>query len=583
MRRNRFLLLALCFIISKSYSQTYIQNVSVLDVVNKKVIPKQTVIISNGLISGIQSAPQTKIPADAEVINGEGKFLLPGLTDAHVHFFQSGGLYTRPDVIDLRKFQSYENEIAWVHSNMEDLLRRYVQNGITSVIDVGAPVGLLQKRNQFRNHLLTPTVFMSGPLLTSYEPEVFKNLLPEDKPFTLIATAEEGVKGVRDQLPHRPDLVKIWYIVDDTNKDSIEISANRFLPVLKAVIEEAHNNNLRVAVHATQQFPARLAVENGCDYLVHGIDDEVVSDGFVRLLKSKNVILCPTLIVEDNYFKTLSQTQDYSFYDLAKSNPVQVGSIEDLKHLSDTATINQYKRFLRSEAFVSKWGNADSIRKMNLKKLAGGGVIIAAGTDAGNIGTQHATSFYNELLAMKEAGLTNWEIIQSATINPAKILNHQNSTGSIATGKTADLILLDANPVDSIQHIRKINLVINKGHVINPDTLIATTPETLVQQQLNAYNAGNIEAFLEPYADDVELYNFPDKLLGRGKEIMRQQYGAIFKQFPNLHCEIKGRIANGNTVIDLESISGLGQTESMKAIAIYEVKDGKIIKVYFKE
>lgn len=174
-------------------------------------------------------------------------------------------------------------------------------------------------------------------------------------------------------------------------------------------------------------------------------------------------------------------------------------------------------------------------------------------------------------------------IIQSATINPAKILNHQDSLGSIAIGKKADLILLNANPVDDIHNVSKIELVINKGYVINPDTLIAITPETLVQQQLNAYNARNLDAFLEPYADSVELYNFPDKLLGKGKEMMRQQYSMMFNQLPDLHCELKGRIIRGSFVIDHESITGIGQPTPLEAVAMYEIKDGKIVKVYFIE
>lgn len=88
----------------------------------------------------------------------------------------------------------------------------------------------------------------------------------------------------------------------------------------------------------------------------------------------------------------------------------------------------------------------DSIRKVNLKKLADGGVTIAAGTDAGNIGTQHASSFQNELKAMQESGLSIWQVLQSATINPAKILDKEMVSGNIAKGKVADMILLNANP-----------------------------------------------------------------------------------------------------------------------------------------
>lgn len=572
--------LIVLLISTEIYCQTYIQNVTVVDVVNQKLIPAQTVMLNKNLITDIKPSKKVKIPANVTIIDGSGKYLLPGMTDAHVHFFQSGGLYTRPDAIDLRKFVPYEQEIAWTQDNMEDFLRRYVQNGITSVIDVGATFNFLQKRNSFQGKSYAPNIFMTGPLLTSYEPDIFENL-KDDEPFHLVATPEDGIKGVNTQLPYHPDFIKIWYIVDETNKDSSEISAKRFQPVVKTIIEEAHKHNLKVAVHATQRFAAQLAVESGCDYLVHGIEDELIDDQFIKLLKTRNVILCPTLIVFDGYAKTFSQTENYSFYALTKSNPQQIGSMEDLKHLPDTIMLNRYKKITSSPQFVNRWKQQDSIRSVNLKKMIDGGVTIVAGTDAGNIGTQHATSFYDELLAMKKSGLSNWQIIQSATINPTKILKKQDSLGSVTTGKQADLVLLNANPLDNIENITKINLVINKGVVINPDTLIAVTPETLVQQQLNAYNERNIDAFLEPYADNVELYTFPDKLLGIGKEVMRKQYGEMFSQLPNLHCEIKKRIVNGNTVIDHESVSGIGQPKNLEAVAIYKIENNKIAKVYF--
>ena len=105
-------------------------------------------------------------------------------------------------------------------------------------------------------------------------------------------------------------------------------------------------------------------------------------------------------------------------------------------------------------------------------------------------------------------------------------------------------------------------------------------PEKLVQQQLIAYNARNIEAFLEPYSDDVELYMFPNQLLGKGKNFMRKDYAEMFKNTPNLHCDIKNRTVLGNTVIDHEVVSGFGSTH-LEAIAIYEIKNDKIAKVYF--
>ena len=121
---------------------------------------------------------------------------------------------------------------------------------------------------------------------------------------------------------------------------------------------------------------------------------------------------------------------------------------------------------------MRRLSHEDSVRMVNLKKMIDGGVTIVAGTDAGNIGTQHASSFFDELLAMKESGLSNWQIIQSATINPTKILDKQKSMGSVAVGKKADLVLLNANPVENLDNITHIDLVINKGKLIDPGKIV---------------------------------------------------------------------------------------------------------------
>ena len=84
---------------------------------------------------------------------------------------------------------------------------------------------------------------------------------------------------------------------------------------------------------------------------------------------------------------------------------------------------------------MSFFAHQDSVRMVNLKKMIDAGITIAAGTDAGNIGTQHASSFFSELMAMQKSGMSNWQIIRSATINSAKIFDHEKTEGSIAVGK----------------------------------------------------------------------------------------------------------------------------------------------------
>jgi len=557
--------------------QIYITNVTIADVEEQKLVANQTVIITNGLISIIRKSNKITIPENATVINGTDKYLIPGLVDAHIHFFQNGGLYTRPDAIDLRKHKSYDQEIALAKTDMETKLRRYLQNGITTVVDVGANYHFLEQRKNFTDKDFAPSIFMTGPLLTTYQPMAYKNL-GEYEPFSLTKTIEDGVNGVKEQLQYNPDFIKIWYIAGADGL-SIDKSAYKNLPIVKAIIDEAHKNNLKVAVHATQRITAQLAIENGADFLVHSVDNEILKDDFVKLMKKNKTILCPTLIVHSGYLNMFGQKIKMSNYELQKADPYQLGSLLDLKHLSDTLLVKNYKNYANSQKSISDLKKADSISILNLKILSDAGVLIATGTDAGNIGTLHATSYLAELQAMHNSGMSNWQILEASTINGAKIFNKEDEFGTVSKGKKANLVLLDANPIENIENLTKINTIINKGVPIKPNELLKDSPEDLVQRQLNGYNFRNIEAFLEPYADDVEAYNFPDKLIFKGKEAMRKGYTQIFRDVTNLHCELKDRIIQGNIVIDKERVQ-FGNT-IIDATAIYHIEKNKIKKVYF--
>ena len=568
------------FPVTLNFSQTYITDVTIADVENQKLIPHQTVIITGDKISKIQPAEKVSIPANAVVVAGDGKYLFPGLTDAHVHFSQSGGLYTRPDAINLREFKPYQEEINWSHEHMEEVLRRYMRSGVTTVIDVGTTVNFLKQREQFKDASFSPTIYMAGPLLTTYEPDAFKGL-KDDSPFNLVTSVENAKKAIAQQLVFHPDLLKIWYIVGQDTSD-IEASARNYLPIIKAIIEEAHRNDLKIAIHATKLITAQLSVENGCDYLVHSIDDEILPDDFVKLLKKKKTILCPTLVVHDGYVNTFGQNLNMTVHDLRTSDPFQLGSLLDLKHLADTVLVKKYMTRSNKPETQASSKKVDDIMRINLKKLSDGGVTIATGTDAGNIGTLHASSYMAEIKAMQESGMTNWQILQASTMNGAKVLDKENDFGTITEGKKANLILLDANPVENLDNLTKIHRVINKGKFIDPDTLIRETPEALVQRQLNAYNFRNIEAFLETYADDVEVYKDKDHLLYKGKAEMRKIYAELFNNSSSLHCEILNRIIQGNVVIDKEQVQ-LGNDRFIEGVVMYQVEGEKIKKVYFEQ
>ncbi|MBI3231942.1 MAG: amidohydrolase, partial [Candidatus Doudnabacteria bacterium] len=220
MRNITAFLLCLLVLQTGLTAQVLIKNTNVVDIENKKILSGYDVVVLDGKIVSVDKGKQFKLPPGTEVIDGTGKYLIPGFSDAHVHFFQSGSMYARPDAIDLRKYQPYDKEIKWTHDNMEDLLRRYLAAGITSVTDVGATYNLLAQRDTFNAKAYSPVISMTGPLLTTYLPAPFKDL-GKDAPFIEIKTTEDAVNAVKEQLLHHPDFIKIWYIVLDSNTETI--------------------------------------------------------------------------------------------------------------------------------------------------------------------------------------------------------------------------------------------------------------------------------------------------------------------------------------------------------------------------
>ena len=546
-----------------------ITHVNIVNVITGNIDADQTILINKNKIIEVGTFKKIKIPHNATLIDAMGKYAMPGMTDGHIHFFQSGGLYTRPDGINVPGIYPYEKDQQWIKENMYDLMARYIACGVTNVIDVGGPMSNFEIRERVNNEITSPNALVTGPLISTLQP---KGFIKDNLPIIKASTAEEAISLIIQQLPYKPDFIKIWYLAENKN------DALHNLPMVKAAIDETHRNGLKACVHATEYETAKLAVEAGADILVHSIDDKLLDEPFLQLLKTKNVTYIPTLQVYANYMRLRIQNFSFEPHDYKYANPFMLGSTMDLKHINPTVSGIDYNYFRT----VIKLPNAiDTILAKNLLFVSKAGINVVAGTDAGNIGTHHGSSFLKELEMMKSAGLSEWEILKSCTINAATGFGKEKEWGSIEKNKIADILLLDKNPLLGLSALNYIPTVIHRGVILKTDELLPSSPEILVQRQLNAYNARDINAFLEPYADSVELYQFPGTLLSKGKEQMRQQYESMFKNLPGLHCELKKRIIKDNFVIDHESITGIVQPQKIEAIAHYEIENNKIIKVYF--
>ena len=569
-----FLFVILSFLVGTvaNHAQAAVTAITGATLVNTNGKPPATdavILLQNGKIIRVGTRQSIQIPKDAVIIDARGKWIIPGLIDSHVHFFQSGGLYTRPDALDLRKVVSYEKEIEKVKTNLNDTFARYLRSGITSVVDVGGPLWNFDVRAVAEKTDIAPRVIVAGPLISTYKPPVLSDA--QDAPIIKANTPEEAREMVRKQAEKKTDLIKIWFVVLPGEMPE------KHLPVIKAVMEESRRLNLRVAVHATELETARVAVREGANILVHSVEDKPVDADFIRLLKEKNVIYTPTLTVYSGYRKTFSQQHDFTSTEYQIANPYVMSSLFDLRHIPAE---NMPKR-LKDAIDNPKPIPPPDVELKNLKILQDAGVTIAAGTDAGNIGTLHGASIFRELKMMVDAGLTPNQVLITATLNGAKLMGLEKDLGTIEEGKLADMVILNSDPLNNIQNISNIHLVIKNGKAFQPNDIIRKTPPDIVQQQVNAYNARDLEAFIATYSPDIKLYTYPDKLENTGHEEMRKTYGELFKRAPKLHCEIINRIAQGNFVIDHERVTGLPNGRIINAVAIYEVRDNLIQRVWF--
>jgi imidazolonepropionase-like amidohydrolase len=388
---------------------------------------------------------------------------------------------------------------------MENFLRRYIYAGITTVVDVGSTINFLKQRDTFRTKAYAPDVYMTGPLLTTWESPVYKEL-KDDEPMYEMKTVNDARKYVQQQLPYRPDFIKIGYLLPGANKDSL---AKQYFPLVQAAVEEAHKHGLRVAVHATERITSLLAVQAGADHLVHGVDDEPVDATYLQLLKKKNVVVTSSLKVFEGYRITFGQQYKLTETDFKYAHPTPLNSIIDFKHIPDTAL--RQKFLTRIETNRQRAKTSDSLLRRNLKRLSENNVTIATGTDAGNIGTQHVSSYFTELAAMQQSGMSMWQLLQSSTINGAKAVGKEAEFGSVAKGKKANIVLLNKNPLDSISNWKSIDWVINKGVALIPDSVFRLSPLEVVEKQALAYNAHNVDLYMQTIDDSIEIFRLPKK------------------------------------------------------------------------
>lgn len=441
-----------------SQEKILIRNVNVITMKDAKLLTGQSVLISNGKIESIVS--KAKNTDGYTVIDGTGKYLLPGLFDVHAHFFQ----------------EQYEDH----KSTTEQELKMMLANGITSArIMAGHPDYIAARAKVEAGEWIGPDLTIASPQLVGAWPwpGEFKN-------YEIVNTPEKAKDAVKRFKNEGYDAIKITFMVNRECYDTIVATAKQV--------------NIKVVGHVGPKvkLPAALAAGEQIEHMDEFIDmllpdtsynhgqsvsdmniwrkpawetvpslDESKIPALVKMVKASGIYVTPT-----NYF--------------FMSSFGQIPSEESIKNKPDY-------EYIPKSLVDERWKNRDYyksleipktsmdryvyLRKKMVSELSKVGVPLMAGSDSPEFFLVTGFSIHDELATFTDAGLSNYDALKTATVTPAAFLGFKDR-GSIESGKTADLILLTKNPLLNIRNTTSIEAVFKNGKYFNRkdlDTMLA--------------------------------------------------------------------------------------------------------------
>lgn len=417
------------------------------------------VIVEGDRLTCVGPAADCPVPGNATRVDVSGRFITPGLVDAHVHFSQTGWVDGRPDGLSAPEIYPYLETSRYNRDHPERWQRSYLCTGITAVFDVGGHPWTTGLPAASENDPDAAHVRAAGPLITHATRSA---LMADDELYTFLPmdTPAEVSASVRKLVDMGSSAVKVWYLQPPANRRD-ELDAR-----LMQIGEEARSAGLELIVHATSLREAKAALRAGATLLVHSVQDQPVDDEFLDLLLGNDAIYSPTLLVGG--FSTRA------WGSIALNVPPDVddpgGCVDPGTRgkLRQTAELRpQLPESRRSpEAFyraLETIGARRQVMAENLRRVFASGGTVATATDAGNPLTLHGPSIYNEMEAMQAAGLDAADIVVMSTRNGARAMGRLDDFGTLEAGKIADLIVLQADPTHDVRAFRSLTHVMRAG------------------------------------------------------------------------------------------------------------------------
>ncbi len=384
----------------------------VIDGTGAAPLEQATIVIANGRIQSVGTGTTAAIPAGATRVDMSGKTIVPGLINAHGHL--NADVSNRP-----------------IRDKLIGQLRVYADYGITTVVvlgagadDLGDAVKLREEQGQ--GPLDRARVFVAGSSIRN------------------LKTAAEARAAVDRYADQKADIIKI-HITGGPMDMTPEVYG--------ALIEQAHKRGLRVAAHLFYLKDAKGLLDKGVDVIAHAVRDQPVDAAFIAEVKRRNIPYIPTLTRDLATF--VYETTPPYFTDPFFTRHLDVYSRE-MKILADPALMEKTRNSKEAQAIKA----ALEMNNRNLKTLSDAGVLIAMGTDTGtNTGQWQGYFEQVEMEMMAKAGMTPMQVIVASTGGAARAMKLDQQLGTIQSGKAADLLVLNANPLSDIRNTRQIHSV----------------------------------------------------------------------------------------------------------------------------
>lgn len=434
MNRYPFLLACIAFVIAgvmisaqvkerSGEGSVAFKNARLIDGTGRPPVDAATMVIRDGKITAV--GRDAAIPANAEIIDLQGRTIMPALIAAHSHL----------GLVNGKKAASANV----TEENVRRQLQRYGSYGVGSVVSLGADGDFIYRLREERRKdpAAGPAILTAGLGFgaTGGMPPGAAGLDQVHRP----ANAEEARAQVAELAKHQPDFVKIW--IDDAG-GSLPVRMTR--EVRRAILDEAHRRGLKVAAHVYYLADAKELVNEGVDVLAHSVRDQLVDDEFIAAMKERGVRYIPTLFLDEAFFIYADQ-------------PEWLGTEFFRKALEPGV-----EEMIAPGTFKERPGSREVLKRAmeNVKRLHAAGVKIGMGTDSGATPLRvQGFGEHRELQLLVAAGLTPMEAIHSATGINAAITGQADRTGTLEAGKQADFLILGGDPSMDIRNTEKIEAV----------------------------------------------------------------------------------------------------------------------------